>query len=248
MNILGVIPARYASSRLPGKPLADILGLPMVVRVYRRAAAARLLNQVLVATDDERISQACHSHDVPVILTGTHHPSGTDRIHEAAAGQDWDLVVNIQGDEPLLEPTVLDALVQPLLEPGADQAGVATLCCPLSDPAQYHDPNVVKVVRSASGKALYFSRAALPFAREQDLPQRIYKHLGLYAYTRPALDRFVALGPGYLEQTEKLEQLRFLEADIPIHVTETEHDAVSVDTAQDLERVISILRKEGRHG
>ena len=243
MNILGVIPARYASTRLEGKPLADILGKPMVVRVYERAVQSSLLNEVLVATDDERIMDACKKFNMPSVMTGIHHQSGTDRIFEAVSDKAADIIVNIQGDEPLLDPDMLDTLISPLTQIDKDIPAVSSLYCRITDEPEYKDPNSVKVVLSDNRKALYFSRASIPFGRDTAMPERVYKHMGFYAYNRKALERFVNLGQSYLEKTEKLEQLRFIEAGIPIYMSEVKENTLSVDTPEDLERVIDVYRK-----
>ena len=230
MRAIAVIPARYASSRLPGKPLVDIAGQTMIERVYRRAEQASTVDQVLVATDDERIFAVVRAFGGEVVMTSPDHPSGTDRIAEAVRGLDAEIVVNVQGDEPLLDPAEIDAVVQPLREDAALM--MTTLATPLLDPS---DPNVVKVVFDRMGRALYFSRCPIPYHRSG--AGNHYKHIGLYGYRKEFLLRYAALAPTPLEQAEALEQLRALEHGCAIHVAVTEHDAVSVDTPEDLERV-----------
>jgi len=240
MKIIGVIPSRYASTRLPAKPLADILGKPMVVRVYERARSCPSLDELYVATDDSRIMDVCSTYDVPAVLTDVNHQSGTDRIFEAVQGKGAGIVVNIQGDEPLLDPGMLEVLIAPLKTFKPEEAAVASLCCPITEKEEYQNPNAVKVVKSVSDKALYFSRSPLPFGRDRDLPERMYKHLGFYAYTIAALEAFSVMEQGYLERMEKLEQLRFLEADIPIFMSYVEKNTIAVDTQEDLDRVREI--------
>ncbi|MBI4391494.1 MAG: 3-deoxy-manno-octulosonate cytidylyltransferase [candidate division NC10 bacterium] len=237
MKVVAVIPARYASSRFPGKALAEIAGKPMVQHVAERAAQAKTVDRVLVATDDERIAAAVRAYGTEALLTATTHPSGTDRIAEAIRDLPCDLVVNVQGDEPLLPPAMVDEAVEPFF---ADPAlEMATVCRAIEDPRDLADPNVVKVVRDLEGYALYFSRAPVPHRREgQRGPgARAYKHIGLYVYHRAFLLRFTAWPPTPLEEAERLEQLRALEHGVRIKVVETTHDSVGVDTPDDLARV-----------
>ena len=241
-TIIGVIPVRYGSSRFPGKPLADILGKPMFWHVYQRARKCAEIGRIVVATDDDRIYAAAQDLDVPVLMTRTDHPSGSDRVLEAADQMNVDdeaIVINIQGDEPLLNPSMLSALLRPF-ESGAAQ--VATLAQPI-DPEKALNPDVVKVVCSDTGQALYFSRAAIPFDRLDRHKTRYLGHIGLYAYRRHVLQRFVALGTGRLEGIEQLEQLRLLENDIPIQVVLTDHASIGVDRPEDLQQVIAILKR-----
>jgi len=228
-----LIPARYASTRLPGKPLADIGGRPMVEHVYRRAAAARLVDAVVVATDDERVRRAVEAFGGIACMTRADHQSGTDRLAEAASGLPCEVVVNVQGDEPLLAPEAIDEAVAALLEDPSTQ--MATLCRPIGEPSEFEDPNVVKVVRDRSGFALYFSRAPIPYPRRAADPA--LKHIGLYVYRREFLLRLAALEPTPLEAAESLEQLRALEHGFRIRVVESAHDSVGVDTPADLDRV-----------
>ncbi len=243
MKAIGVIPARYKSTRLPAKPLADILGKPMIQHVYENAKKARGLDSVVVATDDERIVAAVKAFGGAVVMTDPDHASGTDRVAEVAAGSDAALVVNIQGDEPLLDPAMIDECVQALkdaLEQG--DVGMSTMAKRVGEDV-FHDPSVVKLVRDARGRALYFSRSLIPYPRYRTSSFGVFEHIGLYAYTRECLERLSKLPPGELEEIEKLEQLRALENGISIQVAETkcESELVSVDTQEDLERVRQIL-------
>jgi 3-deoxy-manno-octulosonate cytidylyltransferase (CMP-KDO synthetase) len=234
MKAIGIIPARYASSRLPGKPLVDIGGKTMIERVYRRAREAVSLSEVWVATDDRRIYDAVEAFGGRVLMTRADHPSGTDRIAEAAAGTDADVVVNIQGDEPLLEPAEIDAVVAPF--GSVPELVMSTAAVRIDRPEDIQDPSVVKVVLDLGGHALYFSRLPIPHYRSGSQGACL-KHIGLYAYRRGFLLTYACLRPTPLEQAECLEQLRVLENGYRIRVVLTEHDAISVDTPEDLERV-----------
>lgn len=241
-EIVGIIPARYASERLPGKPLALIRGRPMIQHVYERAAKAATLQRLVVATDDSRIRESASGFGAEVLMTSPEHLSGTDRVAEAARHLSLPpeaLVVNIQGDEPLLQPEVVDQLVQALLE--AVAVPMATLAHSGFGRTDFHDPGVVKVVFDAEKRALYFSRAPIPHPREATPPLTYYKHIGLYAFRNAFLQQFTKLPPGVLEQMEKLEQLRALEHGFPILVVPTTYDSVSVDTPLDLMKVEEIL-------
>jgi 3-deoxy-manno-octulosonate cytidylyltransferase (CMP-KDO synthetase) len=243
MKTIGVIPARYKSTRLPAKPLADILGKPMVQRVYENAGKARSLDSVVVATDDERIVSAVKAFGGMAVMTSPDHVSGTDRVAEVAAGSDAALVVNVQGDEPLLDPAMINECVQALKDALQYQdVGMATVVKRIREDA-YHDPSVVKLVRDARGRALYFSRSLIPYPQFRTPSFGVFEHIGLYAYTKECLERLSKMLPGELEQIEKLEQLRALENGISIQVVETkcESELVSVDTLEDLERVRRIL-------
>ncbi|HXC53451.1 MAG TPA: 3-deoxy-manno-octulosonate cytidylyltransferase [Candidatus Limnocylindrales bacterium] len=228
-----VIPARYGSTRLPGKPLADLGGMPLVEHVWRRACEARLPSRVLVATDDERIRAALPA-EADVVMTRADHPSGSDRIAEVAESLDCAIVVNVQGDLPLLDPTLVDDLIEMLRsDPGL---GLATVAVPLEHADELQNPSVVKVVCNLAGRALYFSRAAIPFDRAR--PGSIagaFRHVGIYAYRRETLLAFAAMKPTPLEQTESLEQLRALENGIGIGVVRRAHGVpIEVDTPEDL--------------
>lgn len=246
LRIVAVIPARYASTRFPGKPLALLAGKPMVEHVYRRAAGARSVSGVVVATDDERVASVVRAFGGHPILTRPEHQSGTERIAEVAARLEADVYVNVQGDEPLLESAAIDAAVGAVVEDRSVR--VSTLCVSIRNPQDILDPNVVKVVTRLDGNALYFSRSPLPWVRDENpaawlAQRRHFKHLGLYVYRRDALLEFAALPLGQLERLERLEQLRFLENGIPIRVVETERDSLGVDTPEDLARVEAILRR-----
>jgi len=241
IQAFGIIPARYQSTRFPGKPLADILGKPMFWHVYQRALGCSDLNAVYLATEDQRIYDIAQTLDVPVVMTRTDHISGTDRIFEAARILQIPqkaIVVNIQGDEPALNPANITLALQLFVNPAVE---VTTLAYPL-DPVEAENPNRVTVVISKSGKGLYFSRAALP--HRAGTASTIYGHIGLYAYRMTALKRFVSLDPGRLEQTEKLEMLRLLENDIDIYVALAESAAIGVDHPDDLKKVIALIRSE----
>jgi 3-deoxy-manno-octulosonate cytidylyltransferase (CMP-KDO synthetase) len=246
MKVLGVIPARYGSTRLEGKPLKDICGKPMIQHVYERARRARLLDELIVATDDQRIVDAVKGFGGMAKLTSRDHRTGTDRIHEVSRMIDAGLVVNIQGDEPLLDPRMIDELVQPMLDEPDIPAG--TLCTPILDEAGYSDPNVVKVVFDRKGFALYFSRSLIPYPRKKDA-FRAFEHIGVYAYRRDFLEAYVAMPQTPLESTESLEQLRILESGHRMLVLPTRHEylGLSVDTLEDLEevrRIVAELERE----
>ncbi len=244
MKVVAVIPARYASSRFPGKVLADLAGKPMVQHVVERAAQAKTVGRVLVATDDERIAAAVRAFGTEAVLTDPGHPSGTDRIAEAIREVPCDLVVNVQGDEPLLPPAMVDEAVEPFLADPALEMG--TVCRAIEDPRDLTDPNVVKVVRDLEGYALYFSRSPVPYSRDGQRRAggaQPCKHIGLYVYRRAFLFRFTAWKPTPLEEAERLEQLRALEHGVRIRVVETRHDSVGVDTPDDLARVQLLLKR-----
>lgn len=239
----GIIPARYQSSRFPGKPLADILGRPMFWHVYQRAIQCPLFGRVVLATDDHRIFNAACKYNVPVVMTGAEHSSGTDRVLEAAEqmGVPEDaVVVNIQGDEPMLAPAMLTELVEPFADPAIR---VTTLAVKISA-EEAASPDQVKVVWTKRGNALYFSRARVPYDRDGG-SGAFWGHVGLYAFRMEALKRFVALGQSELETREKLEQLRLLENDIPIYVVPTTHRTCGVDRPEDVEKVIARLSEKG---
>jgi 3-deoxy-manno-octulosonate cytidylyltransferase (CMP-KDO synthetase) len=232
---VAIIPARYHSTRLPGKALADIGGHPMIELVYRRAAAARSVSSVIVATDDERIFRAVEAFGGAARMTSTSHVSGTDRLAEVAAGLECDVVVNVQGDEPLIEPEMIDEAVAPF---AADPAlMMSTLRRRIDDPAELRNPNVTKVVVDRDDYALYFSRAPIPFVRDGSPAAPAWRHVGLYAYRRDCLLRLATLPPTALERSEALEQLRALEYGIRIKALETAFDSIGVDTPDDLDRV-----------
>ncbi len=240
-----VIPSRHASTRLPGKPLLKETGKYLIQHVYERASQARRACTVVVATDDPRIVAAVQSFGGRVVLTRRDHPSGTDRVAEAARGLDSAIIVNLQGDEPLIDPAGIDLLIDRL--EGDTQAWMATLACPLPSIEQYHNPNCVKVVCDDAGRALYFSRSPIPFVRDgrPDLsarPPRFLQHVGLYAYRRDFLQRLAATPPAPLEQLEKLEQLRALTMGCAIGVGLVDQPALGVDTYDDYQRFVRVYR------
>jgi 3-deoxy-manno-octulosonate cytidylyltransferase (CMP-KDO synthetase) len=233
-RILGVIPARFASSRFPGKPLALIAGKPMLQHVFERASQARYLSRLVIATDDERIRDAARLFDAPVLMTRSDHASGTDRAAEVASADKAEVIVNIQGDEPLIDPAAIDAATLALLEDS--ELPMATLKKRIEDPTDLTNPNVVKVVTDHFQNAIYFSRSPIPHVR-QGSGAGHFKHIGLYVYRRDFLLQYSDLPVGPLEQAERLEQLRALENGYRIRVAETEYDSLGVDTPEDLERV-----------
>jgi 3-deoxy-manno-octulosonate cytidylyltransferase (CMP-KDO synthetase) len=238
LTTTAIIPARFQSTRLPGKPLLDIAGLPMIVRVYNRVCQTPGLDTVLVATDDARVQEAVKQHGGTCVMTSPEHRSGTDRLAEVARTIDSDLIVNVQGDEPLVEPAMIAAAIGPFLADGLLQ--MSTIIRPLDDEHEFHNPHVVKAVIGLDGFALYFSRAAVPYQRataNAGVPARAFKHIGLYVYRRECLLELAALPQSPLEVAESLEQLRALEHGIRIKAVETRYDSIGVDTPEDLERV-----------
>ncbi len=239
LRTLGVIPARLASTRLPRKVLREIAGKPLLAWVVEAARACPQLDQVLVAADSDEVAELCHRLGFPVQLTSPELPSGTDRIHAVAQLNDADVYVNIQGDEPLLRPEHIAALLRPFAQPQVDITTLKVICTP----ENIANPNAVKVVTDDDGLALYFSRAAIPFHRDAADPvPQYWKHIGLYAYRKSALNRFPTLPTSALERAERLEQLRFLENGLHIYVEATEHDTIGVDTEADLRLVEARLR------
>ena len=241
--VVVVIPARYASSRLPGKPLVSLAGQPMIQRVYARAKLSKQTGRVIVATDDERIVKAVQEFGGEARMTRPDHRTGTERVAEVAAHETGDVFVNVQGDEPLLDPAAIDTAVDALLaEP---QAAIATVATPIKTPGDIMDPNVCKVVLDFDENALYFSRAPIPWVRDtgSHVQARHLKHLGLYVFRRDALLEYPTLPQGDLERLEQLEQLRWLENSWKIRVAEVEHDAISVDVPEDVARVEKLLQK-----
>jgi 3-deoxy-manno-octulosonate cytidylyltransferase (CMP-KDO synthetase) len=244
MSAVGIIPARFRASRFPGKPLATIAGRPMLAHVIEGARRAKKLREVIVATDDERIAAAAAALGAPVAMTSPDHPTGTDRLAEVAAQLSDAIVVNVQGDEPLIEGFVIDAAVE-ALEADAE-APMATVAHPLESDA-LADPNRVKVVLDRRGRALYFSRAPIPYRRADGPAPRWLQHVGLYAYRRPFLERFLALAPGEAERAEGLEQLRALEHGFAIRCAVIEGwQSVPVDVPADVGRVEAVLARRGR--
>jgi 3-deoxy-manno-octulosonate cytidylyltransferase (CMP-KDO synthetase) len=237
VKAIAIIPARLASTRLPRKILREINGRPMLAHVYEAARACPLLADVIVATDAEEIADLCHSNGWSVRLTSLQHRSGTDRVHEVAQTVDADVYVNVQGDEPLARREHLDVLLQLMAN---EKIEVGTLKTPCGK-EDIDNPNAVKVVTALDGRALYFSRAIIPFDRDRTGDVRYFKHLGFYAYRKPALDAFCSWPESDLERTERLEQLRFLDNGVPIHAAETPFDTIGVDTEEDLRRVEKTL-------
>lgn len=242
MKITAIIPARYASTRFPGKALAEIAGKPMIQHVYERTSQAKFVSRTIVATDDQRIADAINMIGGEAIMTSTDHETGTDRLAEVAENLDSDIIVNVQGDEPLIDPNTIDQAIEPLTIDSSILMGtIKTRVKCLHD---FLSPNVVKVVTDCNGNALYFSRSPLPFFRDkwQDLKDDsfasgkllCYKHIGLYVYRRNFLLRFASMPPTFLEISEKLEQLRALENGIRIRVVETGFESIGVDTPDDL--------------
>jgi 3-deoxy-manno-octulosonate cytidylyltransferase (CMP-KDO synthetase) len=242
-KVIVVIPARYGSTRLPGKALISLAGKPMIQRVYERAKLAARVNRVIVATDDERIVKAVDGFGGEARMTRSEHRTGTERVAEVAAREGGDVFVNVQGDEPLLDPNTIDAAVSSLLE--EPQASISTVATPIKTPADIMDPNVVKVVLDFEGSAIYFSRAPIPWVRDtmSKIQVRHLKHLGLYVFQRDALLEYPTLPQGELERIEQLEQLRWLENGWKIRVAEVEHDAISVDVPEDVGRVEKLLQE-----
>lgn len=247
-RVVGVIPARYASQRLPAKPLLDLLGKPMVQRVYEQAKQARRLNQVIVATDDERIAAVVRGFGGEVATTPPEIKSGSDRVAAIAARNDGDIFLNIQGDEPLIAPQMIDQAAEILLDdPRAD---VGTLARRITTVEELLNPGVVKVVVDRNSYALYFSRSIIPYVRDEQDPSKwlatrtFYKHIGLYVFRKEFLLTFAKMPESSLEQSEKLEQLRILENGFKVKVGFTEHDSIPIDTQSDVDRVVRMLKNE----
>ncbi len=246
MSMLGVIPARFASTRFPGKPLVDVGGMSLIERVYRRAAEAGVLQKVVVATDDTRILNHVRQFGGEALMTRSDHATGTERCVEVAAQfPQYDYVVNIQGDEPFIAPEQIEEVVQPLLFQSA--ARIATLAKAIARPEDIFNPNTVKVVLNKQGHAMYFSRSPIPFLRDipsEDWPGKFtfYKHIGLYAFHRDTLMEISNLPSGYYEQAESLEQLRWLASGYPIAVTVTDRETIGIDTPEDLEKALQHLK------
>ena len=238
-RIAGVIPARLGSTRLSRKVLREIAGRPMVEWVWRAAAAGGQMDPVLVATDSDEVAETCVRRGVPVVMTSPACASGSDRVREVAQSVEADIYVNIQGDEPTLTPEFFVPLLQLFERPEVEVATLAVPCAP----EEIANPNAVKVVTALDGRALYFSRATIPFDRDAAGFTGYRKHLGIYAYRKAALERLAALPPSPLEKLEKLEQLRLLENGIGIYVAEAPADTIGVDTEEDLARAEAVLRK-----
>ena len=243
LRVAGVVPARLQSTRLSRKVLRDIAGRPMVEWVWRAAAASGLMDPVVVATDSGEVAEACRARSMAVVMTSPHCASGSDRVREAAGQIDADIYISIQGDEPTLTPEFFPPLLA-LFDHDRVQVGTLAVCCP---PEEVNNPNAVKVVTAPDGRALYFSRATIPFDRDRIGFTGYRKHLGIYAYRRAVLERFSELKPSRLEMLEKLEQLRLLENGIEIYVAEAPGDTVGVDTEEDLLRAEALLRSRLPH-
>ena len=245
-----IIPARYASTRFPGKPLAPLKGLPMIQHVCHQVSKAKTVARVIVATDDQRIRDAVKAFGGEVMMTSADHPTGTDRLAEVAERLDDDLIVNVQGDEPLINPRMIDQAVQPMLDNPRLRMG--TLASRIDQIEDFYSPNVVKVVKDSDGLALYFSRAPIPWPRDLSRDElaanldkvALYRHIGLYVYRREFLLEYPLMVKTPLEELENLEQLRALEAGIRLHVAETEYSCHGVDTPEDLERVSRMMSEE----
>jgi 3-deoxy-manno-octulosonate cytidylyltransferase (CMP-KDO synthetase) len=238
LKAIAVIPARLASTRLPRKMLREIAGTPLIGVVYEAVRSCTQLADVIVATDSKEILNVCRDHNWKAQMTSPAHRSGTERVQEISNREAADIYINVQGDEPLIRADHLATLIDAMEDQSAQ---VGTLMTPAAD-ADLSNSNAVKVVTDLNGRALYFSRATIPFDRDNTRPH-YFKHLGIYAYRKPALDRFVSLPESSLEKSERLEQLRFLENGISIHVAETPFNSVGVDTEEDLQRAIELLKK-----
>jgi 3-deoxy-manno-octulosonate cytidylyltransferase (CMP-KDO synthetase) len=240
MKIIAVIPARLASTRLPRKMLRDIHGKPLAVWVYKAVRSSPLLDDVIIATDSEEILAACKKHACNARMTSDKRRSGTERVHEISQSIPADVYINVQGDEPMIRAAHIEALATLMKNPDIP---VGTLKTPASS-EDIVNPNAVKVVTDTNQRALYFSRSTIPYDRDASHPE-YFKHLGIYAYRKPFLDKFVTLPESSLERGERLEQLRFLENGIPIYVAETSYDSIGVDTEEDFQRVMKLLAREG---
>ncbi len=242
MDVIGIIPARYGSTRLAAKALAEILGKPMIQHIYERAKEASVLDDVIVATDDERIKKVVDEFGGKAVLTSKEHSSGTERLTEVAFDLDVKVIVNIQGDEPLIHPSMINDVAYALLED--KELVMSTLKYRITEQEEFNNPNVVKVITDKSNFAIYFSRSPIPnlMRKKEGVDIGLYKHIGIYAYTKDFLLTFKGLKSSRLEEAESLEQLRAIEHGYKIKVIETKHQTVSVDTQEDLDKVIRILK------
>ncbi|MFY7818090.1 MAG: 3-deoxy-manno-octulosonate cytidylyltransferase [Akkermansiaceae bacterium] len=239
-HIVGILPARWGSTRFPGKPLHRLAGKPLIQHVWDRCQGCSLLDRVVIATDDDRIRDAAHSFGAEVVMTSPDHPTGTDRIAEAVAAiPEATHIINIQGDEPLIDPALIDELAHAMVSDAA--LPMVTAANPIEDDAAYHDPNVVKVVLDLSGHALYFSRSPLPYQRNKSTSLTLYRHKGIYGYRRDFLETFITWQPSPLEQAESLEQLRALENGARIKVIITSDDSIGLDTPEQAPLIESLL-------
>lgn len=236
-----VIPARYESTRLPGKPLLEISGKSLIHLVYERARESRLKDRVIIATDDQRIIDAASSFGAEAVMTSPSCKSGTDRVFEAVKDTDAGLIINVQGDEPFIRPDMIDLLFSVMENESLD---VATLCAPVTDDNEYSNPNTVKVVLDKNGFALYFSRSPIPYVRNGNTRPMLYKHIGIYGFKGEFLKQFVSMPKSRLEETESLEQLRILENGFRIRVLTTHYDGFGIDTMEDLQRARLILDRK----
>jgi 3-deoxy-manno-octulosonate cytidylyltransferase (CMP-KDO synthetase) len=247
MKIIGVIPARYGATRFPGKALADICGKPMIQHVYERTIQVSCFDQVIVATDDVRIQQAVTVFGGNARMTSTQHTTGTDRLAEVAQSLDADIVVNIQGDEPLIHPVMIEQAIQPLLDD--PDVAIGTLKHVIESPEELLNPNVTKVVTDQSDRAIYFSRSPIPYLKGKNIREEgfheftFYRHIGLYAYRREFLLTFTGLAHTPLESVEGLEQLRALEHGYIIKVIETPYESIGVDVPEDVEKIVKLMRE-----
>ncbi|GAK56034.1 3-deoxy-manno-octulosonate cytidylyltransferase [Candidatus Vecturithrix granuli] len=247
MNVVAIIPARYDSVRFPGKSLADICGKPMIQHVYERTSEVALFQEVIVATDDHRIEQAVLKFGGNVQMTSRDHKTGTDRLTEVAKHLEADIIVNVQGDEPLIQPAMIEQAIHPLLDD--PDVAIGTLKHKIEHPHDLFNPNIVKVITDIRDRAIYFSRSPIPFIKGMDMHHegfwkfRFYRHIGLYAYRRDFLLKFITLPQTPLEIVEGLEQLRALEHGYVIHVVETQCESIGVDTPEDLEQILRLLRQ-----
>lgn len=238
-EVVAIIPARYGSTRFPGKVLSDIHGKTLIQHVYERVSLSSAVSRVVVATDDGRIAEEVEKFGGKVIMTSPDHKSGTDRVVEASKKTGGDIIVNVQGDEPFIDPKVINAVIEKLVQD--EEIVCSTAAFPITDEAVYHDPNTVKVVIDLKGRALYFSRSPLPFYRDSEF-LKAYIHVGIYCFRKNFLDVYSRLKPSILETAEKLEQLRILENGYRIGVVVTEHAAIGVDTETDLENVKRLMK------
>lgn len=244
MKVVCVIPARFGATRFEGKPLVEICGKSMIQRVYEQVQKAGSIDEVYIATDDDRIRSSAELFGAKVIMTSKEHTCGTDRIAEAIQNIEGEIILNVQGDEPLIEPEALDAVIKPLVEDANIE--MATLITPIEDESEYHDPNIVKVVKDKNNFALYFSRSLIPYSRGGDVTG-VFKQIGVYAYRRGFLLAFSKMEPTPYEKAEKLEQLRALENGYRIKLVETTYNPISVDVPEDVAKVESILRGKRDH-
>lgn len=243
MKTIAMIPARYGASRFPAKLLQDLAGKPVIVRTLEAVQRTGLFSEIYVVTDDDRIEEAVRAAGGAVLRSKKEHPSGSDRLAEASADLDVEVIVNVQGDEPFSERETLQKLLDIFAADKAGEVAVASLMAPLTDPEEIANPNNVKVVVNKTGDALYFSRAVIPYPRDGEVAITYYKHLGIYAYRKEALQAFTQLAPSPLERTEKLEQLRYLENGYTIRLAITDKATIGIDTPEDLERARAVFNE-----